>query len=134
MGETAAELNIHPPVDSIPDHDWKGETWGLYWPDLEEFNELMVEASEKKHYEDKRKKYPPADGVCQIRTVETQSCPKEKTPVPVSPKVVLREEKKTPAPAPEVFQKNRRDPGKWDWVRNKESSAQRARFSLSVYW
>ena len=27
--------DIHAPVEPIPDNDWVGETWGLYWPDQE---------------------------------------------------------------------------------------------------
>jgi len=46
--------DIHAPLEPIPDNDWTGETWGLFWPDQE-----MEEKSEdptkyiKKHYEDK---------------------------------------------------------------------------------
>ena len=28
-------LDIHSPVEPIPDNDWTGETWGLFWPDQE---------------------------------------------------------------------------------------------------
>ena len=28
-------LDIHAPVEPIPDNDWVGETWGLFWPDQE---------------------------------------------------------------------------------------------------
>ena len=55
---------IHPPVEPIPDNDWVGGTWGLFWPDLEEFEELK-ENPEKylvKHYEDRKTtEHPPAD-------------------------------------------------------------------------
>ena len=27
--------DIHAPVEPIPDNDWVGETWGLFWPDQE---------------------------------------------------------------------------------------------------
>ena len=27
--------DIHSPVEPIPDNDWTGETWGLFWPDQE---------------------------------------------------------------------------------------------------
>jgi len=46
-------------VEPIPDHDWKGETWGLYWSDYEdELRELIEENTEKyikKHPDDKCK-------------------------------------------------------------------------------
>ena len=29
------EYKEHKAVEPIPDRDWVGETWGLYWPDLE---------------------------------------------------------------------------------------------------
>merc|ERR1719367_566194 len=27
--------DIHAPLEPIPDNDWTGETWGLFWPDQE---------------------------------------------------------------------------------------------------
>ena len=27
--------DIHAPVEPVPDNDWVGETWGLFWPDQE---------------------------------------------------------------------------------------------------
>ena len=27
--------DIHAPIEPIPDNDWTGETWGLFWPDQE---------------------------------------------------------------------------------------------------
>ena len=26
---------IHDPIEPVPDVDWVGETWGLFWPDTE---------------------------------------------------------------------------------------------------
>ena len=31
----------HPPVQSIPDNDWQGETWGLYFQDID-WDEILV--------------------------------------------------------------------------------------------
>ena len=28
-------LAINAPLEPIPDNDWQGETWGLFWPDQE---------------------------------------------------------------------------------------------------
>ena len=28
-------MDIHAPLDPVPDNDWVGETWGLFWPDTE---------------------------------------------------------------------------------------------------
>ena len=28
-------LEVNAPLDPIPDNDWQGETWGLFWPDQE---------------------------------------------------------------------------------------------------
>ena len=27
--------DVHAPIEPIPDNDWTGETWGLFWPDQE---------------------------------------------------------------------------------------------------
>merc|ERR1712227_329689 len=77
--------DIHAPIEPIPDNDWTGETWGLFWPDQE-----MEERSEdptkyiKKHYEDKTKqvKHPPADLTAETTSVTVLTCPRPKTPTP----------------------------------------------------
>lgn len=28
-------LEVQPALEPIPDNDWQGETWGLFWPDQE---------------------------------------------------------------------------------------------------
>ena len=28
-------FEVNAPLDPIPDNDWQGETWGLFWPDQE---------------------------------------------------------------------------------------------------
>ena len=28
-------LEVQPALEPIPDNDWTGETWGLFWPDQE---------------------------------------------------------------------------------------------------
>ena len=28
-------LDVQPALEPIPDNDWTGETWGLFWPDQE---------------------------------------------------------------------------------------------------
>lgn len=33
-------LAIQGPLEPVPDNDWAGETWGLFWPDTEQFKEL----------------------------------------------------------------------------------------------
>lgn len=157
--EESFGLKLHKPVEPIPDHDWKGETWGLYWPDLEEFTELLTEAKEKKHYEN-RSAYPPAEDTCQVITVEALLCPKPKAPTPPPPRVVQppppppravtppprravtpppvvkRREKKPTLPelVPKPKEEEEEVPDRWGWVRDKTDSARRARFTLSVYW
>eukprot|EP00092_Neocalanus_flemingeri_P007180 GFUD01007758.1.p1 GENE.GFUD01007758.1~~GFUD01007758.1.p1 ORF type:complete len:200 (-),score=69.69 GFUD01007758.1:90-689(-) len=107
-----SSLSVHPPQEPIPDDDWEGGTWGLFWPDLEEFDELKEDPEKyvKKHYEDKSKtpKYPPANLKADISAVETITAPAEEKPVivaappppvaappPVPPPA-------TPSPAPTV--------------------------------
>merc|ERR1712089_54569 len=33
-GEGGASWTPHPPLEKIPDNDWIGETWGLFYSDL----------------------------------------------------------------------------------------------------
>jgi len=132
--------NVHPPLEPIPDTDWVGDTWGLFWPDLEEFDELKEDPEKyiKKHYDDKNTKdHPPADLEATIRIIETSTCPKEKTPKPKTPTpppaVVLRtKQPRSPSMTPPCDIDN--DNSKWDWMKSKDQSSAKARFSLSMYW
>jgi len=154
--------NLHPALEPIPDDDWVGETWGLFWPDLEEFEELKENPEKflKKHYEDKSKLpwHPPANLKAEITpSIEALTAPKEEKPVVVAPvkapvpEVILRPKKEEPVKAPEPLVEEpkqeviipspsfdpinkERDPSKWDWAKSKDKSAGRARFSLSIYW
>jgi len=131
--------NVHPPIEPVPDNDWVGETWGLFWPDLHEFDELKEESEKylKKHYDDKKSvDHPPADMLADASLVEALICPKPKTPTPPPPPppaVVLRPKKE---PAPTVFEPSDvdNDNSKWSWMRSSDKSAGKARFSLSIYW
>jgi len=138
--------DIHAPVEPIPDNDWVGETWGLYWPD-QEMEERAKQAEDptkfiKKHYEAKTNDHPPADLQAKISENEIMTCPRDPTPPPPPrdptppPPVVLRK-KKTPPPPPSVTvfdQDVDNDNSKWNWLRSSDKSAGRARFSLSIYW
>ena len=113
-----SSLDLHPPVEPIPDDGWEGETWGLFWPDLEEFDELKEDPEKfiKKHYEDKSKAawHPPANLKAETSWVETLSAPEKEKPVVIVPPpaaapppatapppvVVLRPKKPDPVPAP----------------------------------
>jgi len=156
-------LKIHPPLEPVPDHDWKGETWGLYWPDLQEFEDLLEETNYKKYYPDKSESYPPADGLCKILAVETLSCPKKIPPAPSvippppppavippppavrrqqpqppppkpQPAVVMRKPAAPEPPLPDLFQTERKAGNKWDWMKDGTDSSRRARNCLSIYW
>jgi len=80
-------------VEPIPDHDWKGETWGLYWSDYEdELRELIEENTEKyikKHPDDKCKS--------RILVVTSHQCP-------------VRPRSPTPTPLPEPAPRPRHQP------------------------
>lgn len=144
-GDLGFDLDIHAPVDPVPDQDWVGETWGLFWPDTE-----LEDKSEdpnkyiKKHYEDKSKKkdYPPANDSATTHSVDVLTCPRPATPPPppkpAPPPPVVMRKKKTPPPAPvEEFEGPRDvegDNSKWSWMRSSDRSAGKARFSLSIYW
>jgi len=150
-------LDIHAPVEPIPDNDWVGETWGLFWPDqeLEDKSEDPTKFV-KKHYEDKTKKasHPPANLKASMSSVDVLTCPRPKTPTPPpppkpqvkpqppppqpAPAVVMRKKKTLPPPPPleTVFEQKEvnGDNSKWSWLRSEDKSAGRARFSLSIYW
>merc|ERR1712098_171262 len=150
--------NLHPPLEPIPDNDWVGGTWGLFWPDLEEFEELKENPEKflKKHYEDKSKVewHPPPNLTAKIFTVEVLTAPKAENPVVIPPpvialapppEVILRPKKEEPVkppepkvcePVPDIIApvSIEKDGSKWDWMRSKDESAGRARFSLSIYW
>jgi len=142
MKKREKEYKPHVAVEPIPDHDWQGETWGLFWPDLEEFEELLTEPVFKKHYNEPGFQEP--CDTCEVSTVVIAVCPKkEKTPPPPPPPapVVIREKKPVRRPEPslpppppmEIFNKER-DNSKWGWMKDNGQSGRRARFSLSVYW
>ena len=94
------ENHIHS-VEPIPDHDWVGGTWGLFWSDYEdELRELKEEDPEKyikKHPEDKFNPH--------IFEAKILTCPlKEKTPEPVQappPPVQAPPPPPTPLKAPQ---------------------------------
>merc|ERR1711902_412531 len=77
-------LNIYAPLEPIPDNDWVGETWGLFWPDLEEFEELKENPEKflKKHYEDKSKVewHPPPNLTAKTSSVDVLTAPKPEKP------------------------------------------------------
>eukprot|EP00092_Neocalanus_flemingeri_P008339 GFUD01008991.1.p1 GENE.GFUD01008991.1~~GFUD01008991.1.p1 ORF type:complete len:165 (+),score=41.65 GFUD01008991.1:122-616(+) len=131
---------VHPPLDTVPDEDWVGGTWGLFWPDLEEFEELKEDPEKyiKKHYEDKNgEAHPLADLTAEISFTDSLTCPKEKTPPPPPPPAVVLRPKKPEVKIPEsVFESTNvdNDNSKWDWMRADDKSAGKARFSLSIYW
>merc|ERR1712243_94368 len=149
---------VHPPVEPVPDVDWVGETWGLYWPDIEGEIEEKKEDPEKylkKHYPDNSAEgaHPPAtETAVFIEAPSVLQCAKEPTPPPVPkeatpPPVKLRPkkvmapppEKKEPLPEPklEVFSGPKdidNDNSKWNWMRSSDESASTARFRLSIFW
>merc|ERR1712062_939142 len=77
-------------VEPIPDNDWRGETWGLYWSDYEDEMRLLLEESTDKyiikHQEDK---HPPL----RQHQVTILQCPQSVNPPPPAPS------KPTPAPS-----------------------------------
>jgi len=136
INSSVSGQHIHPPLEPVPDNDWVGGTWGLFWPDLEEFDQLKEDPEKflKKHYEDRNTTArPPADQTAQISILAILDCPKQKTPPPAPTTVVLR--KKKPEP-PTVYDSCDvdNDNSKWSWMRSGDKSAGRARFSLSIYW
>ena len=161
LSSNGTSSNLHPALEPVPDDDWVGETWGLFWPDLEEFDELKENPEKflKKHYEDKSKLpwHPPANLKAEISSIEALTAPKAEKPVVVPPvkaavpEVILRPKKEEPIKSPELIveepqpevmipapsfdpMNKERDPSKWDWAKSKDKSAGRARFSLSIYW
>lgn len=140
-GKKATEpgQNVHPALEPVPDTDWVGGTWGLFWPDLEEFDELKEDPEKyiKKHYEDKNTEaHPAADLTAEILVTELLTCPKQKTPPPPPPEVVLLPKKPEVVIPADVFESNDvdNDNSKWAWMRSGDKSAGRARASLSIYW
>ena len=79
-------------MDPIPDHDWNGETWGLYFSDYEDELMALIEQEPeryiKKHQEDK---YRPRS-----HTVTILDCPVNKRPPSPAPPPP------PPAPAPKL--------------------------------
>merc|ERR1712243_301816 len=80
QGQGLTVGGVHPPVEPVPDVDWVGETWGLYWPDVE------GEIEEKKEDPDKSAEgaHPPAtETAVFIEAPSVLQCAKEPTPPPV---------------------------------------------------
>jgi len=137
-GKKSAESGqtVHSPLEPVPDDDWVGGTWGLFWPDLEEFEELKEDPEKyiKKHYEDNcGDGHAPADLIAAASKLEILKCPKEKTPPPVE----ILQPKKPEVKVPESVYESTdvdNDNSKWAWMRAGDKSSSRARFSLSIYW
>jgi len=115
----------HPPVQAIPDNDWQGETWGLYFSDID--IEGIQEDPEKyiiKHKLDPdddinlepevtlppsvvcpapvevKKVAPPPPPPVKQKTPPPPPPVKQKTPPPILKVVPPRIKKPVPAPAP----------------------------------
>ena len=161
QGSKVGTDGIHEPIEPVPDVDWVGETWGLFWPDIEnEMDEKKEDPSKylKKHYPDPKqaKEHPPptekatiSDPVAPILCPEEAPKPvvvkKEATPPPPPAPVVKLRPKKEPEPPKaklaspprlEVFEGPvdiDNDNSKWGWMRAEDKSASKARFRLSIY-
>merc|ERR1712126_460139 len=152
-GSKVGSDGIHDPIEPVPDVDWVGETWGLFWPDIEnEMEEKKEDPSKylKKHYPDPKaaKDHPPPTETATIRDpVAPILCPeapvvkKEATP----PIVKLRPKKEPEPPKPRLKSPPRlevfegpvdidNDNSKWGWMRSADKSADKARFRLSIFW
>jgi len=106
-------LDLHPALEPVPDDDWEGGTWGLFWPDLEEFEELKENPEKyiKKHYEDKTKAtHPPANLKADISFYETLTAPEKEKPVVVAATVAAPA--LVAAPAPVVLRPKKQEPVK----------------------
>ena len=72
---------MHPPVEPIPDDDWEGETWGLYWPDIEQDMDERKEDPCKyvvKHYEKRTEARPPPDQRAErMLSIDILLCPRK---------------------------------------------------------
>jgi hypothetical protein len=78
LPQMVGENHIHS-VEPIPDHDWVGGTWGLFFSDYEdELRELLEEDAEKyitTHIEETGKPY--------VLEIDVLTCPsKPRTPTP----------------------------------------------------
>jgi len=78
-------------VDPIPDNDWNGETWGLYFSDYEDELMALIEQDPgryiKKHPEDKYR--PRSHGVRILECPVTKRSPSPTPPPPPKPAPVL---------------------------------------------
>ena len=159
-GSNIGSDGIHEPVEPVPDVDWVGETWGLFWPDIEnEMEEKKEDPSKylKKHYPDPKqaKTHPPPTEKAQVSDpIEPILCPEAPKPVvkkaatpppPPAPVVKLRPKKDPEPPAPRLKSPPRlevfegpvdidNDNSKWGWMRAEDKSASKARFRLSIFW
>ena len=111
-GSKVGSDGIHEPIEPVPDVDWVGETWGLFWPDIEnEMEEKKEDPSKylKKHYPDPKQKktHPPPTEKAQVSDpIEPILCPeaakpvvkKAATPPPPPPVVKLRPKKSQSRP------------------------------------
>merc|ERR1712179_568502 len=143
-GEVTAG-GVHPPVEPLPDVDWVGETWGLYWPDIEgEMEEKKEDPAKylKKYYPDPKAggSHPPATETAVITEAPSLlQCPEAVKKAATPPPPVKLRPKKDPLPAPklEVFEGPKdidNDNSKWGWMRAKDESASTTRFRLSIFW
>jgi hypothetical protein len=110
---------LHPPLEPCPDIDWVGETWGLFWPDIEgEMDEKKEDPSKylKKHYPDPKaaKEHPPATekaSVCEPPAPLT--CPEAAAPAPrpaTPPRPVAPPVARPAAPPPPVKLRPKKEP------------------------
>ena len=81
------ENEIHS-AEPIPDHDWVGGTWGLFWSDYEdELRELLEKDTEKYIKEHQEDKVMP-----ETKEVNILSCPeKEKSPDIMEPLQIVED-------------------------------------------
>ena len=152
---TVAADGVHSPLEPLPDVDWVGETWGLFWPDIEnEMDENKEDPAKflKKHYPDPKAAGAPARPTETATVTEALTpllCPEAPKPTKAAtppPAVKLRHKNKTPPPPTpklaspprlEVFEGPQdidNDNSKWGWMRSDDSSASKARFRLSIFW
>merc|ERR1712032_262408 len=141
-GSKVGRDGIHEPIEPVPDVDWVGETWGLFWPDIE--NEMEEKKEDPSKY---LKKATISDPVAPILCPEAPKpvvVKKEATPPP-APVVKLRPKKEPEPPKPKLASPPRlevfegpvdidNDNSKWGWMRAEDKSASKARFRLSIFW
>merc|ERR1719331_2826347 len=142
-GSKVGTNGIHEPIEPVPDVDWVGETWGLFWPDIEnEMEEKKEDPSKylKKHYPDSKqaKTHPPPTEKATISDpIAPILCPEAPKPVVVKKEPDPPKPKLASPPRLEVFEGPvdiDNDNSKWGWMRAEDKSASKARFRLSIFW